>query len=52
MRFDVVVSFDAEDRNKVYREVCEKVQREFPDYKLLIAMDADFSEEALNENKE
>ena len=52
MRFDGVVSFDAEDRNKVYREVCEKVQREFPDYKLLIAMDADFSEEALNENKE
>ena len=52
MRFDVVVSFDAEDRNKVYREVCEKVQKEFPDYKLLIAMDADFSEEALNENKE
>ena len=52
MRFDVVVSFDAEDRNKVYREVCEKVQKEFPDYKLLIAMHADFSEEPLNENKE
>ena len=52
MRFDVVVSFDAEDRNKVYREVCEKVQREFPDYKLLIAMDADFSEEALSEDKQ
>ena len=52
MRFDVVVSFDAEDREKVYREVCEKVQKEFPDYKLLIAMDADFSEEALNENNE
>ena len=51
MRFDVVVSFDAADRRQVYREVCEKVQKEFPDYKLLIAMDADFSEEALDENK-
>lgn len=45
IRFDIVVSFDAEDRSIVYRNVCEKVQKEYPDYTLQIAMDTDFSEE-------
>ena len=45
LRFDVVVSFDAEDRAEVYREVCEKVQSEFPEYTLQVAMDTDFSED-------
>ncbi|MBQ6469311.1 MAG: cation transporter [Lachnospiraceae bacterium] len=45
MRFDIVVSFDAPDRRKVYREVCDKVQKEYPEYGLQVAMDTDFSEE-------
>ena len=45
LRFDIVVSFDAPDRRQVYREICEKVQREYPDYTLQVAMDTDFSEE-------
>ena len=49
IRFDIVVSFDAEDRRQVYQEVCEKVQREYPDYTLQIAMDTDFSEENQSE---
>ncbi len=44
MRFDIVVSFDAEDRREVFREACEKVQKEYPGYTLQAAMDADFSE--------
>ena len=44
IRFDFVVSFDADDRSAVYRNVCEKVQKEYPDYTLQIAMDTDFSE--------
>ena len=44
LRFDVVVSFDAGDRRRVCREVCENVQKEFPDYTLQVAMDMDFSE--------
>ena len=44
MRFDMVISFDADDRKKVYMEVCEKVKKEFPDYELQVAMDTDFSE--------
>ena len=45
LRFDIVVSFDAKDRRQVYREICEKVGQEFPDYTLQVAMDTDFSEE-------
>lgn len=45
LRFDFVVSFDADDRGQVYREVCESVQKEYPDYTLQVAMDTDFSEE-------
>ena len=46
IRFDFVVSFDAKDRKQVYRDVCENVQKAYPDYRLQIAMDTDFSEEA------
>ena len=45
IRFDVVISFDADDREKVYREICEEVQKKYPDYTLRIVMDTDFSEE-------
>ena len=44
IRFDIVVSFDAKDRKQVYKEVCEQVQKEYPDYTLQVAMDTDFSE--------
>ena len=46
IRFDIVVSFDAKDRRQVYRDVCENVQKAYPDYRLQVAMDTDFSEEA------
>ncbi|MCR5793926.1 MAG: cation diffusion facilitator family transporter [Solobacterium sp.] len=45
MRFDIVVSFDAKDRRAVYEEVKADVQKEFPGYRLLVAMDTDFTEE-------
>ena len=44
LRFDIVVSFDAQDRNAVYREVYERVQKAYPGYALQITMDTDFSE--------
>lgn len=44
LRFDVVVSFDAKDREAVYREISEKIQALYPDYTLQIALDTDFSE--------
>ena len=45
LRFDIVVSFDAEDRRAVYTEVISNVQEAFPDYQLQVAMDTDFAEE-------
>ncbi len=45
LRFDIVISFDAEDRHKVFAEVCENVQKAYPDYTLQVTMDTDFSEE-------
>ena len=45
IRFDIVVSFNAPDRHHVFKEVCEDVQNAYPDYKLQVAMDTDFSEE-------
>ena len=44
IRFDVVISFDAEDRFAVYKEVVEDVRKAFPEYKLEVTMDMDFSE--------
>ena len=44
IRFDIVLSFDTKDRDKVYQDFCEKVQKEYPDHTLEIAMDMDFSE--------
>ena len=45
MRFDIVVSFDAEDRRAVYGKVTEAVGKEYPGYELQVAMDTDFSED-------
>ena len=45
IRFDIVVSFDAKDRREVHRQICEEIQKHYPDYTLQIAMDTDFSEE-------
>lgn len=44
MRFDVVISFEAGDRNKVYQEVVEKIQNKYPDYAVNIGMDMDYNE--------
>lgn len=44
MRFDIVVSFDAEDRRKVYQQVCSEVQSAYPEYALQVGLDTDFSE--------
>ena len=40
-----MISFDAEDRSAVYKEIVADVQKEFPDYQLQVALDADFEEE-------
>lgn len=44
IRFDVVLSFEAEDRSKVQEEICRRVAALYPDYKLQTVLDTDFSE--------
>lgn len=44
IRFDIVISFDAKDRRQVCKDVVAEVQKAYPDYRLLVAMDTDFSE--------
>lgn len=45
MRFDLVVSFDAENRMVAFKEAIAKIQKAFPDYRIYATMDADFTEE-------
>ena len=45
MRFDLVVSFDAENREEAFRVAVEDIKKAFPGYELQVAMDADFMEE-------
>ena len=44
IRFDVIISFDAKDREAVYQHIVNDVSELYPDYKLLVALDTDFSE--------
>ncbi len=44
LRCDVVISFDAPNRNEVFQRVVEKVQKALPDYHLEMIMDTDFAE--------
>lgn len=45
IRFDMVVSFNADDRRAVYREVCRQVQEAYPDFRIEAAFDTDFAEQ-------
>ena len=45
IRFDLVISFMAENRQAVFAETVAHIQQEFPNYELQAAMDTDFSEE-------
>lgn len=44
IRFDVVISFDAADRRKVYKEVLQTAKDLYPEYEYMIAMDTDYSD--------
>ena len=44
IRFDVVISFDAKDRQTVYKDIAEEVAEKYPGYELQIVLDTDFSE--------
>ena len=41
--FDMIIDFDAPDRDELYRQIVAKVANEFSDYQVLIALDNDYS---------
>lgn len=42
IRFDIVVSLDAKDRNKEYLSICNMVKEAYPDYNISIVLDQYF----------
>lgn len=44
MRFDLIISFDADDRRKIYNEVLDDIKKVYPEYELQVVLDTDFSE--------
>ncbi len=44
MRFDVVISFDAGDRQAAYRQAVSAVREKYPQYALQTVMDTDYTE--------
>lgn len=44
MRFDVVVSFEAGERRKIYNDVIDVISKKYPDYEIKVGMDTDFNE--------
>ncbi|MBR6069263.1 MAG: cation transporter [Ruminococcus sp.] len=43
IQFDIIVSFDAPDRNAVYKEAVRRVREAYPEYELYCTLDTDFS---------
>ena len=52
LRFDVVISFDAKDRYAEFMNIVSEVQKEFPAYKILAALDTDYSELEADERED
>lgn len=44
IRFDMVISFDEKNRQKLYEHVIDDIKKEFPEYNISAGMDADFNE--------
>lgn len=44
IRFDVVISFDAENRREVFKETVARVQEAYPDFTIEAGFDTDFTE--------
>ena len=43
IQFDMVISFDEDNQLKLYNNVYEEIYYLYPDYKIVISIDNDFS---------
>ncbi len=44
VNFDVIISFDARDREQLFQQICETVRQAYPDYTFDIVLDADMTD--------
>ncbi len=44
MSFDMVISFEAKDRNEIQRQVVSRLKEMYPDYEFIISLDIDISD--------
>ena len=44
IHFDIIISFDAKNRQELYQEICERIQHQYPAYKISIDLDSDISD--------
>lgn len=44
IRFDIVIAFDAEDREGLYQAVTEELRTAYPAYRLFVTLDSDISD--------
>lgn len=44
MRFDLVISFEADDRNKVHDDVVDTISKKYPEYSINAGLDTDYNE--------
>lgn len=44
LSFDIIIDFNAKDREEIYRDIYDAVQKEFKDYKIAITLDVDISD--------
>ena len=44
LSFDIIIDFKAENREKIYQDIYDAVQKEFKDYKIAITLDVDVSD--------
>ena len=42
--FDIIIDFKAKEHEKIYRDICDQVQKEFEGYAIAIALDVDTSD--------
>ncbi len=44
VKFDVIISFDAQDRESLWKEICQKMRELYPGYEIQINLDSDTSD--------
>lgn len=44
IKFDIIISFDAKDREEQFKEIREKISKKYPDFKIHMNLDADLSD--------